>query len=138
VNNNQVAMIATAVRQAIEKCPRAELPWPDFPRGACGDVSLILGQVLDDEGITGFQYICGNKYEPSSSHAWLQNEDWIVDITADQFPDVSESVIVTNDSPWHGRWVQDKPTAGTLREYGFAQVLPLWGVHSMLKPWLSF
>ena len=137
MDRHRVKVIASTVRQAIEQCPPAELPWPAFPRGACGDVSLILGQVLDDEGITGFQYVCGNKYEPFSSHAWLQKGEWIIDITADQFPDVAEPVIVADDSAWHSLWRHDRPTAGTLREYG-AQVPRLWQVHSLLKPWLKF
>lgn len=129
-------MIATAVRRALDGCPRSELPWANFPRGACGDVSLILGQLLDDEGIKGFQYICGNKYEPFSSHGWLQHGEWIVDITADQFDDVNDSVIVTDKSEWHACWAPDRPAAGTLREYG-AQVPQLWQVLSILKPMLD-
>lgn len=39
------------------------------------------------------------------SHAWLERGSWIVDITADQFPDVTESVIVTQDRDWYNRYV---------------------------------
>lgn len=36
-----------------------------------------------------------------SSHAWLQSGELIVDITADQFPDVDARVIVLERSAWH-------------------------------------
>ncbi|AWL05883.1 hypothetical protein DIR46_16580 [Massilia oculi] len=98
-------------------------------------MSLVLGQVLDDEGIDGFMYVCGHKYSESgavSSHAWLQNGDWVVDITADQFEDVDDAVIVSNCSTWHDEWKRDHPTAGTLRQYG-CQVPQLWRVLSKLE-----
>lgn len=120
-------------------CEPTELPWSGFPRGACGDTALVLGQVLDDEGVEGFKYVCGNKYESDgrpSSHAWLQSGEWIVDITADQFPDVHESVIVTNKSEWHELWERQRPEPGTLREYG-SQVPQLWRLLSILKPKLQ-
>jgi len=56
------------------------------------------------------------------SHAWLQNkEDLIVDITADQFDEIDEKIIVTEDKKWHSSFeseikhvahfkIYDKPT----------------------------
>ena len=35
------------------------------------------------------------------SHAWLQNKEFIVDITADQFEDIYIKVWVTSQSKWH-------------------------------------
>jgi hypothetical protein len=139
VDKQRVERIATAVRRAIEMCEPTELPWSRFPCGACGDTALVLGQVLDDEGIQGFKYVCGNKYKGDgrpSSHAWLQSGEWIVDITADQFPDVHESVIVTHKSEWHELWEWQRPEPGTLREYG-SQVPQLWRLLSILKPKLQ-
>lgn len=140
VDIHRVESIARSVRRAIEMCNPTELPWPTFPRGACGDTSLILGQVLHDAGIKGFEYVCGNKYSDDgarcSSHAWLKNGELIVDITADQFPAVRESVIVTNRSEWHQQWIQDRPTPGTLEAHG-TQVPQLWRLLSILKPRLD-
>lgn len=135
---DRVRTIASAVRAAIASCAPADLPWPTFPRGACGDTSLLLGQVLHDAGISGFEYICGNRYgaERSSSHAWLSDGEWIVDITADQFPDVAEQVIVSRDSLWHKTWEHDRPTPGTLTAYG-ADVPQLWRLLSHLRPRLA-
>ena len=56
-----------------------------------------------------FDYVLGEKGVPGPdsterSHAWLQRDDLIVDITADQFGEVDEEVIVTRDSEWHASW----------------------------------
>lgn len=132
---DRVRTIASAVRVAIGSCAPADLPWLAFPGGALGDTSLPLGQVLHDAEINGFEYICGNRHGPggSSSHAWLSDGEWIVDITADQFPDVAEQVIVSRDSLWHTTWEHDRPTPGTLTAYG-ADVPQLWRLLSLLRP----
>jgi hypothetical protein len=136
----RVEGIARALRNAIEMCEPTKLPWPAFPHGACGDTSLILGQVLHDTGIKGFDYVGGNKHRDNgewySSHGWLQNGEWIVDITADQFPDVETPVIVTNCSEWHQHWTKSEPTPSTLEAYG-AQVPQLWRFLSILQPQLE-
>jgi len=36
-----------------------------------------------------------------SSHTWLEKQNLVVDITADQFPEISDKVIVCLDSEWH-------------------------------------
>lgn len=140
MDQHRIERIAAAVRRAIEMCEPTELPWPRFPLGACGDSALVLGQVLDDEGIKGFMYVYGNKYHSDGSpysHAWLRRDEWIIDITADQFVDVHEPVIVTNNSEWHGQWELQPPEPGTLREYG-SQVPHLWSLLAVLKPRLQF
>lgn len=139
MDKDRVEALAIAVRRAIELCDPTELPWQHFPRGACGDTALILGQVLHEAGITGFEYICGNKYNENgacSSHAWLRNGEWIVDITADQFADIDVPVTVTRNSEWHDQWEQDRPTPSTLQAYG-TQVPQLWRLFSILKPRLE-
>jgi hypothetical protein len=130
-----VRTIAADVRSAIETYARRS-PWPSFPSSACGDTSLVLGQVLDDHGIRGFEYVCGYKYKAdgtTSSHAWLQKGLWIADISADQFPEVLDAVIVSADSAWHTEWHADRATAGTLSAYG-AQLPDLWALLSARQP----
>jgi len=80
-------------------------------------------------------YICGNKYRPdghSFSHGWLQNNQWVVDITADQFAEVEHRVIVSNNSEWHRQWELERPQPGALVEYGVQGVIHLWRLHSIL------
>ncbi len=93
--------LATAFRKAIEACPRSRLPitFSNFPRGSCGDVTLLLGAFLIEQGYEPFHYLLGE--HGTSSHAWLQRGKLVIDITADQFSDCDCSVIVSDSSEWH-------------------------------------
>ncbi len=42
------------------------------------------------------------------SHGWLKQNELIIDITADQFEDNNESVIVTINSKWHSEFNGEK------------------------------
>jgi len=59
-----------------------------FPKGSCGDSSLLLGKYLKEKGFNP-KYINGaaGKYKkkPIKSHAWLKVNTIIVDITFGQF-----------------------------------------------------
>lgn len=99
--------LATRFRRAIESLnltERGSLLNP-FPRGACGETTSLLGTYLRENGCGSFAYVCGQRPSPgdhhTETHAWLRRTDLIVDITADQFPEVDEPVIVTRHSPWH-------------------------------------
>ena len=39
-----------------------------------------------------------------SSHAWLEAEGGVIDITADQFSEMPQRVIVVPHSEWHAAW----------------------------------
>jgi hypothetical protein len=99
--------IAVRMRRAIDEVPRQKLPFPmaSFPLGACGDGSLLLGTYLKDRGFPDFEYILGERGNHRDntwiSHAWLGCGSLIVDMTADQFPDISVNVIVADPSKWH-------------------------------------
>jgi len=101
-----VRVAAAAFRVALETTPDLCTPsLARFPRGACGDVSELLGQYLRDAGLGTWLYRSGVKHEPAfASHAWIESEGLIVDITADQFPAVREPVIVAAASAWHAAW----------------------------------
>jgi hypothetical protein len=98
---SEIRELATRFREAIERCPREHLPitFADFPRGACGDATLLLANHLERNGHTGFVYVLGARN--GGSHAWLRRDALIVDITADQFEDQFQSVIVDTLSNWH-------------------------------------
>lgn len=74
----------------------------DFPLGACGDTTEMLGQYLDDRGFGVWMYIQGHRDTDGWTHAWLERDGVVIDITADQFEDVTEPVIVSATSTWHG------------------------------------
>lgn len=102
-----IKRLAIHMRNTIDALPREMLPDPmsKFPRGSCGDASLLLGAYFVDCGHLGFEYIVGergtNVNSTWTSHAWLARGNFTVDITADQFPDAPSKVIVDEPSIWH-------------------------------------
>lgn len=117
VNNDSIERIqqlAEQFRQALEPLPKSDFSWcvqfavSEFPSGCCDDTSILLGEYLHQQGVTGFERICGTKHHglrPESSHVWLQRDDLVVDITADQFNDETQeplaAVVVMQGSQWH-------------------------------------
>ncbi|ROR28510.1 hypothetical protein EDD66_10492 [Mobilisporobacter senegalensis] len=86
--------ICLQFRKAIEKTNKNELliSFKNFPLGSCGDTSLILGSYLHSKGYGVYNYICGERGE--QSHAWLEKDGLIIDITSDQFGKENSSVYV--------------------------------------------
>jgi hypothetical protein len=99
-----ILMLASRFRCALEKSDATKLSrgLQDFPRGACGEASLLLGIYLQENGIRNVEYVWGAA--GVRSHAWLEVDGTIIDITADGFEDVDDSVLVTTDSSWHSRF----------------------------------
>lgn len=71
----------------------------DFPRGACRDASLLLAKYLQVKNCGRSLYVLGERH--GHGHAWLQLQEFIIDITADQFEDQEAGVIVSTESSWH-------------------------------------
>lgn len=94
--------MATRFRHALDQLDWRSMPngFHKFPIGTCGDISDILAEFLRSQGVEGIEYVHG-VFRGGKSHAWLEISGYVVDITADQFPDVSQSVIVAKKSPWH-------------------------------------
>lgn len=75
-----------------------------FPKGCCGDTALLLWKFLQTEFCGKYdediKYKSGMKGK--QTHAWLEFKNAIViDITADQFPDIEEPVMITSNKRWH-------------------------------------
>ncbi len=89
------------LRKAIEKCDKNQIPnsFESFPKDCCRDAHLILSKYLIEKGLGEFDLILGMRWK--KSHAWLLQNKIILDITADQFDDQKEKVIVTTNSKWH-------------------------------------
>ena len=107
MNLKQLHDIATRFREALESLPNHELPvtLQNFPCGSCGDATLLLGTYLIEQGFPPFSYMLGERGERLeenwTSHAWLEREGIIIDITADQFLDKEDKVLIVQDSAWH-------------------------------------
>ncbi|MFT7371843.1 MAG: hypothetical protein ACI9T9_000522 [Oleiphilaceae bacterium] len=108
VLQNQIRAVAEAVRKVIQSIPIDDR-YPGlkrFPSGACGDASVILGQYLIETLNIDLDYYSGSLIGEAilTSHAWLQNDEFIVDITADQFDGIDIKTWVTINSNWHKRF----------------------------------
>jgi len=113
---------SSQLRETIEKNLDAiigsgYLGYEGFPTGCCGYTAHLLAHHLINLGICSpeqmrFPY---NSYDREGEwrfgHGWILVDDkWNVDITADQFPGISDRVIVSDDSEFHkkfivGEWV---------------------------------
>ncbi len=132
----EIEEMAKRFRQALETLTKEQYPsaWKGtFPKGTCGEVALMLGAYLNDKGIEGLQYICGERAD-IPSHAWLARVNLCIDITADQFSDAPGSVVVANPSPWHATFTWSTPNIADFREY-----MPQWEMertYQFLKAYL--
>jgi len=74
----------------------------------------LLGTYLAENGFGIFMYARGERKRIDTdgwcSHAWLEADGIIVDITADQFHDNDTPVIVALHSPWHETFEPDDET----------------------------
>lgn len=110
---NPVRDAATRFRTALEQGGLGLHSLRNFPIGSCGDTSEMLGQYLSDSGLGTWSYRCGIERDLFVSHAWVERCGLIVDITADQFADISERVIVTTDRTWHDARFPSGPSRKT-------------------------
>lgn len=118
---SEIFRLAQNFRGAIERCDLAPLlvTFETFPRGACGDAALLFGRFLTDRGFGPLDYVLGwrGDHVTGSSHAWLQRGDLVIDITADQFEDMDQSVIVQSTSAWHAAFKGEVQNEGDYRVY---------------------
>ncbi len=111
-DKDRIRELAVKFRKAILKCDRMELPLSlaDFPTGSCADASLLVGSYFKDNGINGFVLIKGKRGEGSSleTHYWIEKNEVLVDITAIQFGDTKEEVVIDKtDSGWYGTFKKE-------------------------------
>lgn len=127
-------------RKAIEDSEKRVLPitFAAFPKGSCGDASLILGTHLAILGFGQFTYILGDRGDQAEntweSHAWVETEEGIIiDITADQFPEKQSPVIVANYSQFHQSFRRARPTEADYRIYDVNTRVALAAAHAYIS-----
>ncbi|QDB99781.1 hypothetical protein [Mesorhizobium sp. 8] len=134
---DQIRQCATSVRSALEQLSPGErsIGLQQFPKGACGDASMLLAAALHDKGLGKFCYVCGltRKDGSGESHAWLSGEGLIIDITADQFNDGMPPVFVEAESDWHGGWEDIVENSADYREWHGQGLYELARVHYLIK-----
>ena len=106
VNDAVILVNARLFRAALDRVD--PLVWQrvtvtNFPRGACGHASELLGRFLREHLGVEPLYVVRDNDEPDGSwrggHAWLELDGLIIDITGDQFG--WEPVIVSRSSARH-------------------------------------
>jgi len=75
---------ATLIRRTLEQIAHTLDGLQSFPHGACGNASVLLGEWLIRKGIEDVEYVSGSS-NVIKSHAWLECDGLIIDITADQY-----------------------------------------------------
>lgn len=132
--------ISRLFRNAIESIPASERPinLQGFPAGACGDAVLLLGTYLIELGEAPFHYMLGDtttdRDDPKwSSHAWMQRDRLVIDITADQFDGIDEGVIVATDSSWHDSLNGEELHVADFNVYEQNTFSPLGGFYQEIK-----
>lgn len=98
---NQIVEECIKFRVAVEECINdIGMEWFNhFPLGCCLDTSLMLAKYFHAKGFGISELVSGCR--ENKSHAWLELDGLIIDITADQFDEVSEKIIVTKESEFH-------------------------------------
>lgn len=135
---DKIEQLATTMRAALEQVPpELCIGLSQFPRGACGDATLLMGAWLADHGIVGFEYICGERGSQEdgtwTSHAFLHRDGLIVDLTADQFEDAPSAVIVAEDSSWHRTFQWDRPSPSDFRQWSGPSIHDLHRAYGAAK-----
>ena len=107
---DELRTLATRFRRAVrdtdpsEVDPEVRFIVAAFPKGVCGAICFLLGHYLRKNGFPGAEYCNGIRRSDGESHAWIETEGLIVDITGDQFAEIDDEVIVTADFTWHRRF----------------------------------
>jgi len=73
-----------------------------FPRGCCVITSHLLARYLiRDCVVKDVVNIVHGDHPQDGGHYWVQINDLIIDITADQFDAMSEKQVIVGTSGWH-------------------------------------
>lgn len=126
------------IRAAFECMDRSNLPitFQEFPRGACGDTCEVLAEILQELGYGSSRYVAGCR-ENGNSHAWLEWNSIIIDITADQFDEISDPVYMGPSNSFYESFsVQQAHEAGYSRLDARSKA-ELAGVHARVKGYLN-
>jgi hypothetical protein len=90
--------------------------------------------LVEDQSLRLWEYAAGEREPDLHSHAWLECDGLIADITADQFEDVDEPVIVTRDRSWHAQFVYPEPRYPVrVSEYDPGTQRRLWPIYERIR-----
>ena len=126
LDEKELIDIAKAFRKAIELTDfsienvgeEGHLRMRHFPEGCCAEVTTSLALYLKYEyNVQDIAKYCAQIEEGSKwygTHEWLEHNGIIIDITANQFPMVAESIIVARESDFHNKYAKKKSKLTTV------------------------
>jgi hypothetical protein len=130
---NEVNSYANIFRNAIESVDNKESPasfFERFPRGCCGDASDLLSKYLASKEIR-VEYVWGINSN-RASHAWLEYRGLVIDLTADQFPEINEKVIITKDKSWYSQFKNQTRSISNFEEFNNINETRLSALYSII------
>ena len=83
----------------------------NFPRGTCGPVTELMGRLVFEATRKAGLYVSGAGHPDlprQQSHAWLDVDGLLVDLTHDQFTETGLVGWVFDSSRWHSMFVSEK------------------------------
>ncbi|TPK66582.1 hypothetical protein FJ546_07465 [Mesorhizobium sp. B2-4-19] len=89
---------------------------------------------MNERGAGNFSYVCGMRGDGPDriSHAWIEGEGVIADITADQFPEIDCPVIVATQSSWHDTFERETAHDADFRIFKDAASAVLAGAYAAI------
>ncbi|MFG0337706.1 hypothetical protein ACF8FF_07210 [Pseudomonas sp. zjy_13] len=109
--------VARSFREALDAQKRDGVLPPHmqkFPTCCCGVISELLGEYLAAAGVSSTYVVGKNQI---ASHAWLEVDDLVVDLTADQF-EGRPPVFVGLKDDWYFDWAEDSRRVARLLPNG--------------------
>ncbi|MNC16039.1 hypothetical protein D3C76_323660 [compost metagenome] len=100
------------IRQFYEAILHSEdlpAPYDNFPFRCCQDASWILHRHLFEKGYISVELVSGEYHGDNGeymSHAWLEFDGTIIDITYSQFDEVND-VVITKERDLHQKFIKN-------------------------------
>lgn len=92
----KINIIALEVRLIIETFRESapENKWGFRMGGACATASVLIGAELKRQGIS-YKILEGREKRTRFDHVWIETEDYLIDVTYDQFDLKNPKILIT-------------------------------------------
>lgn len=145
------------IKSAVERC-RMAIELSDWNldmseyfilnslKARCKPASMLIARyLLENLGCKPIEFVSAygwkNSEPLSRPHFWLEHHNLIVDITADQFPEIDEPVTVTMNRAWYDQFhhqsrypYSDVVNSDTVQKYYATYAHVLNTLHEMNEP----
>lgn len=103
-----------------------------FPEGACGDASLLLARYFEENGCGSFYYMSAKSINDEGTHAWLERDGLIVDITAAEQFDEIDNMIIRYDRSLHEHFREIRRAHVNIESYDERTQAMLRGAYKLI------